>query len=111
MSFFSSQFMILQKIQMPGQKIIASKRGGKMPRTYHKCHFCGGRVTEKKVTFDYRWGEEFIAVLKNVPAGVCQVCGEQYYKAEIVKKMERLIKSKEKAKEFIHVPIRELQIT
>jgi len=82
-----------------------------MARKYHKCYFCSGKVSEKKVTVDYRWGEDLITVFKNVPAGVCQVCGEQYYKAEIVKKMERLIKSKEKAKEFIQVPIRELQMT
>jgi YgiT-type zinc finger domain-containing protein len=82
-----------------------------MARFYHKCYFCGGQVSEKKVIVDYRWGEDLITVFKNVPAGVCQVCGEQYYKAEIVKKMERLAKSKGKAKEFIHVPVRELQVT
>ena len=82
-----------------------------MARIYHKCYFCGGKVNEKKVTVDYRWREEFIAVFKNVPAGVCQVCGEQYYKAEIVKEMERSTKSKGKVKEFIHVPVRELQVT
>ena len=103
--------MILQKIRMRGVKIITSEGGGKMPRSYHKCHFCGGRVTEKKVTFDYRWGEEFIAVLKNVPAGVCQACGEQYYKAEIVKRMEKAVQSRKKVKEFIRVPVLEFQTT
>ncbi|MBM4351384.1 MAG: type II toxin-antitoxin system MqsA family antitoxin [Deltaproteobacteria bacterium] len=82
-----------------------------MARFYHKCYFCGGKVSEKKINVDYRWGEDLITVFKNVPAGVCQVCGEQYYKAEIVKKMERSAKSKEKAKEFIRVPVRELQVT
>ena len=82
-----------------------------MARFYHKCYFCGGKVSEKKVNVDYRWGEDLITVFKNVPAGVCQVCGEQYYKVEIVKKMERSVKSKEKAKEFIRVPVRELQVT
>jgi YgiT-type zinc finger domain-containing protein len=82
-----------------------------MTRYYHKCYFCGGKVNEKRVNVDYRWGEDLITVFKNVPAGVCQVCGEQFYKAEIVKKMERSAKSNEKAKEFIRVPVRELQVT
>jgi len=82
-----------------------------MSRIYHKCYFCGGKVTEKRVTVDYRWGEEFVAILKSVPAGVCEVCGEQYFKAEIVKKMEKTAQSKEGVKEFIHVPVRELQMT
>ncbi|MEA1964779.1 MAG: hypothetical protein U9O41_06595 [Candidatus Aerophobetes bacterium] len=42
--------------------------------------------------------------------GVCQVCGEQYFKAEIVKEMEKLVHSKEKPKKTIHVPLRELTV-
>ena len=81
-----------------------------MARIYHKCYFCGGKVREKRVTADYRWGEDLITVFRNVPSGVCQVCGEQYYKAEIVKEMERSAKSKRKAKEFIRIPVRELHV-
>ena len=82
-----------------------------MSRDYQKCFFCGGKVVEEKITVDYRWGEEFLAVLKNVPAGVCQVCGEQYFKSEIVKEMERVVQSKEEAKEIIQIPVRELQMS
>jgi YgiT-type zinc finger domain-containing protein len=81
-----------------------------MRRIYHKCYFCGGKVREKKITVDYRWGEEFVTIFRNVPAGVCEVCGEQYYKAKVVKEMERSAKSKREAKEFIHVPVRELHV-
>jgi len=42
---------------------------------------------------DYRWGEDLIAIIDNVPTGVCEVCGEQYFKAEVVKEMERLAHS------------------
>jgi len=79
-----------------------------MGRIYHKCHFCGGDVVEKKVTVDYRWGEELLVVLKGVPAGVCQVCGEKYFKAEVVKKMEQTAISSEKVEEKIQIPILEL---
>jgi len=82
-----------------------------MSRDYHKCFFCGGKVAEEKVTVDYRWGEEFLAVFKNVPAGVCQVCGEQYFKSEIAKEMERVVQSEEEAKEVIQIPVRELQMS
>lgn len=79
-----------------------------MSRVYHKCHFCGGEVSEKRVAMDYRWGEELVAIVKNVPAGVCQICGEQYFKAEILKNMEKLVHSKKKPKKTIQIPIREL---
>ena len=81
-----------------------------MTRIYHKCHFCGGEVVEKKVMIDYRWGEELIALIENVPTGVCQICGEQYLKAEIVKEMERLARSPENPKKLIQVPLRELAV-
>ena len=81
-----------------------------MTRTYHKCHFCGGEVVEEKITTDYRWGEDLIAIIENVPTGVCQNCGEQYLKAEIVKEMEKLAHSKEKPKRMIEVPLKELRM-
>ena len=81
-----------------------------MPRIYHKCHFCGGEVLEKRVTVDYRWGEELVVVIENVPVGVCQACGEQYFKAEVVREMEKLARSEEKPKHMLHIPLRELTV-
>jgi hypothetical protein len=26
---------------------------------------------------DYRWGDDLLAFIEDVPAGVCEVCGEQ----------------------------------
>ncbi|PIP06776.1 MAG: hypothetical protein COX52_06085 [Syntrophobacterales bacterium CG23_combo_of_CG06-09_8_20_14_all_48_27] len=48
--------------------------------------------------------------IENVPTGVCQNCGEQYFKAEIVKEMEKSAHSKEKPKKIIEVPLKELRI-
>jgi YgiT-type zinc finger domain-containing protein len=61
-----------------------------MDRIYHNCHFCRGEVLEKRVIVDYRWGDRLITIIRNVPTGVCQNCGEQYFKAEIVKEMEKI---------------------
>ena len=81
-----------------------------MVRVYHRCHSCRGEVVEQRVTVDYRWGEALLVVIRNVPAGVCQVCGEQYLKAEVVKEMERVARSPEEVQEVLHVPVRELQV-
>ena len=81
-----------------------------MARVYHKCHFCGGDVSERKITVDYRWGEDLVTIIKNVPAGVCEVCGEQYFKARIVKDMERVASSKKKPKTMLKIPVRELKV-
>lgn len=79
-----------------------------MKRRYHKCHFCGGEVSERKVTVDYRWGEELITVITEVPTGVCEVCGEQYFKAEVIKAMEKTARSKRKPHTVLQVPVRPL---
>jgi YgiT-type zinc finger domain-containing protein len=58
-----------------------------------KCYFCKGRVQEKEVTVDYRWGNTLV-VIKGVPAGVCQQCGEKYSDSGVYKGMEKLAKNK-----------------
>ncbi|MBI4481123.1 MAG: type II toxin-antitoxin system MqsA family antitoxin [Acidobacteria bacterium] len=81
-----------------------------MARRYSNCYFCGGKVSERKVTVDYRWGDDFLAIIKNVPAGVCTVCGEQYFKAEVVKAMERTAHSKTRPRKTQTIPVRELKV-
>lgn len=49
-------------------------------------------------------------VIRHVPAGVCQVCGEQYLKAEVVKEMEKVAHSQEEAKEVLRIPVMELKV-
>jgi YgiT-type zinc finger domain-containing protein len=79
-------------------------------RRYNRCHFCGGSVTERRVVVDYRWGEDLLAVIKDVPAGVCDVCGEQYFKASVLKALEKTARSRGRAREMIEVPVRHLKV-
>jgi len=68
------------------------------------CYFCRkGILEDKKVTVDFRWGDKLI-VIEEVPAKVCNECGEKYYSAEVSKKMEEIaIEGKEE--EIIEVPL------
>jgi YgiT-type zinc finger domain-containing protein len=43
-----------------------------------ECYFCKGRVVEQKVKVDFRWGQK-LKIIENVPAGVCQQCGEKFF--------------------------------
>jgi YgiT-type zinc finger domain-containing protein len=49
-----------------------------------KCYFCGGQTEEETVTDLYTEGNLYVAV-ENVPADVCQQCGERYYSPEVMK--------------------------
>lgn len=68
------------------------------------CSFCGGEVKEDRVEMDYRYKGK-LYIFQNVPAGVCQQCGEKYLTADVAKKIEHSIKTKEKWDRTISVPV------
>jgi YgiT-type zinc finger domain-containing protein len=75
------------------------------------CNFCGNKnFTEKNVQYIYRHQNQFLLV-NNVPCEECEYCGEQYFKAEVLKKIEKsfgeIILSRKKAKREIKVPVEE----
>jgi len=72
--------------------------------TYDDCNFCGGRVIERLSQKDCWWGDKFVALINNVPTGVCEQCGERYYKASVLKKVEAILAHREKISS-IEVPV------
>ncbi|PIV52344.1 MAG: YgiT-type zinc finger domain-containing protein [Elusimicrobia bacterium CG_4_10_14_0_8_um_filter_37_32] len=73
---------------------------------YDNCNFCGGRVSERRVQKACWWGEKLLAIVDNVPAGVCEQCGEKYYRAVILRQVENLIRNRKKLNK-ISVPLAE----
>src|SRR5215471_10907729 len=49
----------------------------------HQCYFCKGRVITKVVTHVHIW-EGKIFLFEDVPADVCQQCGEIYFSPDIL---------------------------
>lgn len=62
---------------------------------YDDCTFCGGRVQERLVTKVCWWGDQLVAIVENVPAGVCDQCGERYYRAYVLKEIEAMLSKRE----------------
>lgn len=72
------------------------------------CYFCRkGILEDRKVTVDFRWGSKLI-VIEEVPAKVCNECGEKYYSAEVSREMEK-IATEEKKEKVIEVPLARLR--
>jgi len=68
------------------------------------CYFCGrGVLEEQRVTVDFRWGDKLV-IIENVPAKVCNECGERYYSAKVVREMEQIVKGGRKERELC-VPV------
>jgi YgiT-type zinc finger domain-containing protein len=54
-----------------------------------KCNFCGNinfKITNTQ--YIYRHNDRFL-VVNNVPCEECEFCGEQYFEANVLKKIEK----------------------
>ena len=69
-----------------------------------KCQFCGGNLEDKKTNVDLRVKGELI-IFEDVPAKVCDQCGEKYFSAEVYAGLERMVKEKHKIKKEVHVQV------
>ena len=74
-----------------------------MASKYDKCDYCDGNVREKRVTVDLRVKGKLF-VFDNVPVGVCQKCGERYYRGPVLERLEGLANHEKLFKEKIQVP-------
>ncbi|MBF0496937.1 MAG: type II toxin-antitoxin system MqsA family antitoxin [Deltaproteobacteria bacterium] len=53
------------------------------------CSFCGNKnFRDKLVQYIYRCEGRFL-VVNNVPCEECEYCGEQYFMAEVLRKIEK----------------------
>ena len=68
------------------------------------CQFCGGNLEEKKTNVDLRVNDELI-IFEDVPAKVCDQCGEKYFSADVYAKLERTVKKKKRVRRAVNVPV------
>ena len=73
------------------------------------CDFCDGRLVPRHVMVDCRRGGKLM-VIENVPARVCNHCGERYYSASTVRAMEAIAKGCRARKRFIRVPVAKFEV-
>jgi YgiT-type zinc finger domain-containing protein len=69
-----------------------------------KCALCGGKTEEKLVTAENWWGEK-LTLIENVPAWVCENCGEQYFDAIVCNELGRLRRNPPLKHRIIEVPV------
>ena len=57
-----------------------------------KCPLCKGKMAKgKKTNLPYEFDGEKIIVVKNVPALVCDQCGEAFVKIDILRRVEKIL--------------------
>ena len=73
------------------------------------CHFCGNRnFRVTAIQYTYRNAGKFL-IVDDVPCTKCEYCGEAYFKAEVLKVIEKefnaIYYQGKKAKQKLHVPV------
>lgn len=57
-----------------------------------KCFFCKGETMETTTKFIVDLGQ-CVVIVKNVPAHVCQQCGEASFSDEVAQRLEKIVES------------------
>ena len=75
------------------------------------CSFCGNtNFKVKKVQYIYKHDNQLL-IVNDVPCEECEYCGEQYFEAVVLKKIEKdfmeIYLSGKKSKQLIEVPVEE----
>ena len=73
---------------------------------YGACHVCGERMESRRVKQGL-WIKGKLVVVENVPAGVCQRCGERVVKADVGQSLAVIIEDSKRlrAARRIAVPV------
>jgi YgiT-type zinc finger domain-containing protein len=69
-----------------------------------KCEFCNSD-TNRKIVRKQHWLQGKLYIVENVEAEVCPECGERYYHATTLDKIDQLINSDHPVKEMMSVEV------
>ena len=75
-----------------------------------RCEFCDGKMEQRRVLARFRYEEQAIYI-ENVPAWVCNKCGEQYFDAPVYKRLERIAQQRQHIQKTISFPLAEFDMT
>ena len=70
-----------------------------------ECEYCSGEIRQRKVTVDHLYEEKLVTIIKDVPVGVCQECGQRYYAASTLDRLDVMAQNSDSAPERISVPV------
>jgi YgiT-type zinc finger domain-containing protein len=69
-----------------------------------ECHFCSGKLSRRCVTRLQQLGDHWV-IIENVPALVCEQCGERYYTPEVHDQVLALVSGGKRPTREDRVPV------
>ena len=71
----------------------------------YRCEYCEGTVREKPVAREAFKHKSGFVILEDVPIGVCDTCGNRYYSAETLKRVDAIARGKAPAERTEQIPV------
>ena len=68
------------------------------------CTICNGNLKKDNVKLDL-WVDDELVIIEDIPAEVCDQCGEKYVSAKVSKDIDKLLEKRSKAKKKIEVSV------
>lgn len=68
------------------------------------CEFCDGQTVKRKVR-KHHWLEGRLYLVENVEAEVCSQCGERYFHATVLDRIDEMLKAEHSVKERLSVEV------
>ena len=69
-----------------------------------KCDICGGAMHNQETNYTLKINDRFV-VVENVPAKVCQQCGEILYSPDVVERLQNTIWNNREPEKTIETPV------
>ena len=83
---------------------LSSHAEDEMAVTPMKCEFCDADTVLRRVRKQH-WHKGRLYIVENVEAEVCQECGERYFHARALDKIDAIIEGDHEVKEFLSVEV------
>ena len=74
-----------------------------------RCEFCEGEMRRRRVLARFRY-KGLTIYIEDVPAWVCNKCGEQFFDAPVYKRLERIAQQSEHIQKSISFPLAEFDM-
>ncbi|MDM8522280.1 type II toxin-antitoxin system MqsA family antitoxin [Desulfococcaceae bacterium HSG8] len=74
--------------------------------TYDRCDLCGGILSAGKTSLEIRRNGDII-ILNDIPADLCEQCGESYISAEISEKLDHFLEEYRQHRPDRYIPVPE----
>lgn len=73
------------------------------------CEFCEGKIESRRIRARFHFKGHTIYV-ENVPAWVCVRCGEQYFDAPIYKRLEEIVRQRDRITKTVSFPLADFEM-